>query len=211
MNVTYALAIYASIQKELGLKLEFPADVAAWDVNKDLSVVKLISYHEEWAVLTEGAANQALNIVDDSRFSWGAFWPVIAGWYDIPYGIPEQDESKYRHTTMPNAPPRGFGKSGVVNVTWSFEGWASKHEVQDAWDKIEEREGLDKGLNPWRNAKVARETFGTLDAEVLGGWGRLESMDKSRRLGWSGWVDTKEGIRDAIGQLAELKMIPALK
>lgn len=212
MNVTYALAIYASIQKELGLKLEFPADIAAWDVNKDLSVVRLVAYHEEWAVLTDGAANQALNIVDDSRFSWGAFWPVVAGWYGMPYGKPEEDESKYMHIKMPlDPPPRGFGKAGVVNFTWNFEGWAAKPEVREAWERIQEKEGLDKSLSPWRNQKVMRDCFGTLDAEILGNWARVESMDKSRRLGWNGWVDTKEGIRDAIEKLAALKMVPALK
>jgi hypothetical protein len=212
MNVTYALAIYASIQKELGLKLEFPADISAWDVNKDLSVVRLVAYHEEWAVLTDGAANQALNIVDDSRFSWGAFWPVVAGWYGMPYGKPEEDESKYMRIKMPlDPPPRGFGKAGVVNFTWNFEGWAAKPEVREAWERIQEREGLDKSLSPWRNQKVMRDCFGTLDAEILGNWARVESMDKSRRLGWNGWVDTKEGIRNAIEKLAALKMVPALK
>lgn len=199
------------MQKELGLKLEFPADVDAWDVNKDLSAVRLIAYHEEWAVLTDGAANQALNIVDDSRFSWGAFWPVAAEWYGIEHGIPEQDDSKYLHITMPTSPPRGFGKPGVVNVTWNFEGWAAKPEVQEAWKKIQKREGLDASLDPWRSAKTIRECWGTFDAEILGGWGRVESMDKSRRLGWNGWVDTKDAMKDAIAQLAALKMIPALK
>ncbi|TVY22203.1 Uncharacterized protein LHYA1_G008927, partial [Lachnellula hyalina] len=112
MNITYALAIYATIQKELGLALEFPANIAAWDVNKDLSVVKLIAYHAEWAVLTEAAANQALNIVDDSRFSWGAFWPILASWYGIPYGVPELDEGKYTRVVMPDDAPRGLGAGG---------------------------------------------------------------------------------------------------
>ncbi|TVY16630.1 Short chain dehydrogenase gsfE [Lachnellula arida] len=211
MNITHALAIYASVQKELGAALEFPADIAAWDANKDLSVVKLIAYHAEWAVLTEGAANQALNIVDDSRFSWGAFWGVLASWYGIPRGVPVLDEGRYARVPMPDDAPRGFGGPGVVSVVWSFEGWAGKKEVRDAWERVQEREGLDAGLSPWRSERVVRECFATLDAEILGGWGRVASMDKSRRLGWSGWVDTKEGIRDAIEQLAELKMVPALK
>lgn len=211
MNVTYALAIYASIQKELGLKLEFPADIAAWDQIKDLSAVKLIAYHAEWSVLTDGAANQALNIVDGSSFAWGAFWPIAAKWYGIESGIPEPDESKYLSITMPRNPaPRGFGPAGVVKVTWNFASWAEKPEVKAAWEKIQAREGLDRSLDPWRNDKVLKETFGTFDAEILGGWGRVESMDKSRKLGWNGFVDTKEGIRNAIEELAELKMVPKL-
>jgi hypothetical protein len=30
-------------------------------------------------------------------------------------------------------------------------------------------------------------------------------------LGWNGFVDTKDGIRNAIEELAELKMVPSLK
>jgi hypothetical protein len=174
--------------------------------------MKLIAYHEEWAVLTEGAADQALNIVDDSRWSWGNFWPIIASWYHIPHGIPEPDESKYLTITMPQSPPpRGFGPPGKVRVTWNFASWAQKPEVKAAWAAIEEREGLDKSLNPWRDERALLDLWGTLDAEILGPWTRTESMDKSRKLGWNGFVDTKESIRQVIDQLAELKLVPALR
>jgi hypothetical protein len=212
MSIAFALAVYSSIQKELGQKLEFPSDVGAWDANKDLSAARLIAYHAEWAALTEGAANQALNIVDDSRFSYGVFWPILASWYGLQNGIPEADEAKYALITMPNnPPPRGFGPAGVVKVTWNFASWAEKAEVKAAWKKIQEREGLEKTLDPWRSEKALTETFGTLDAEVLGNWSRTESMDKSRKLGWTGFVDTVEAIQLVIQQLADLKMVPALK
>lgn len=122
INVAYALALYASIQKELSRPLAFPADVAAWDTSKDLTTAKLIGYFNEWAVLTEGAADQALNIVDDSPFAWCKFWPEIAQWYGLRYGIPDADEAKYSVVTLPrNPPPRGFGGPGKVLVAFSFE------------------------------------------------------------------------------------------
>lgn len=212
MSVTLGIAIYASIQKELGQPLHFPSDIDAWDASKDLSTMKLVAYHEEWAVLTDGAADQALNIVDDSRFSWGGFWPTLAGWYGIPCGIPEADESKHMTITMPRSPaPRGFGPAGKVRVMWNFASWAEKPEVKSAWTKIEEREGLDKSLSPWRDSKTMLDLWGTLDAELLGPWTRTESMDKSRKLGWNGFVDTKESLKAVIGELARLKMVPALE
>ena len=211
MNITLSLAIYASIQKELGFKLEFPSNIDAWDANKDLSAAKLIAFFEEWAVLTDGAADQCLNIVDDSRFSYGVFWPTLASWFGLQYGIPEPDESKYQHITMPrDPPPRGFGAPGLIKLTWNFASWAEKPEVKEAWKKIQERNSLDPSLDPWRNAKALQECFGTLDAEILGPWTRIESMDKARKLGWSGFVDTTEAIREAMFGLAALKMIPTL-
>jgi hypothetical protein len=148
------------------------------DASKDLSTAKLIAYHAEWAVLTDGAADQVLNIVDDSRFSWGGFWPMLASWYRIPYGIPEGDESKYITIPMPRSPPpRGFGPAGKLRVTWNFTSWAETSEVKAAWARIEEREDLDKSLNQWRDAKALLDLWGTLDAELLGPRARSESMD----------------------------------
>lgn len=175
INISYALALYASIQKELGRKLEFPADITAWDINKDLSTAKLIAHFSEWAVLSEGAGNQAFNIVDDSPFTYGKFWPVVAGWFGIGYGTPEEDESRYEVVTLPrNPPPRGFGKPGVVKVAFSFEQWAKEPEVRAGWEKIQMREGLNKSFDPWGEGRevVLFNVFATLDAEMLGGWAR---------------------------------------
>ncbi len=36
------------------------------------------------------------------------------------------------------------------------------------------------------------------------------SMDKSRKLGWNGFVDTRDAIRDTLVGLAGLKMVPPL-
>jgi hypothetical protein len=96
INISYTLAVYARVQKELGRKLEFPGDTGAWDINKDLSTASLIGYFSEWVVLTPGAANEAFNIVDDSPFSYGKFWPELAKWYGIEYTVPEADDSMYQ-------------------------------------------------------------------------------------------------------------------
>ncbi|RFU28096.1 hypothetical protein B7463_g8256, partial [Scytalidium lignicola] len=208
MNVTYGLAIYASVQKELGRSLGFPADILAWDASKDLSTSRLIAYHAEWAVLTKEAANQALNIVDNSPFAYGKFWPQLASWYGIRWETPEKDEGKYMTVTMPrDPPPRGFGPAGQVKFVWGFEQWAQGEEVKSAWERIQEREGLNKEFNPFRPDKI-REVFGTLDADVLGPWTRTMSMDKSRKLGWHGHVQTDEAIKGVIDKMVELKMVP---
>ncbi len=36
-------------------------------------------------------------------------------------------------------------------------------------------------------------------------------MDKSRKLGWNGFVDTKESVKHVVGQLAELELVPELR
>ena len=211
ININYPLAIYASVQKELGHRLEFPSDVGAWDALKDLSTTSLIARFSEWAVLSE-AADEAFNIVDDSPFTYGKFWPILARWYGIAYGVPSADEGVYTQVTLGREPPRGFGKPGVVNFTFTFEQWSKRAEVQAAWKQISERYNLDPDLDPYRPGKEALLTdiFRTLDAEMLGGWGRVESMDKAKGYGWHGHVHTPDGIKDAFVRMAELRMIPPL-
>ncbi|CZS93291.1 uncharacterized protein RAG0_03649 [Rhynchosporium agropyri] len=211
INISYAIAIYASIQKELGLKLEFPSDIGAWDVNKDLTTASLLEYFSEWAALTPEAEDQALNIVDDSPFSYGKFWPLLAEWYGIEYDTPEEDEKKYLVVTMlRNPPPRGFGKPGEVKIAFSFEAWAKGDAVREAWERIQEREALNRMLNPWASRERLVAIFGALDADLLGNWARTQTMDKAKRMGWTGHVQTDEDLKRTILKMAELKMVPCL-
>ena len=110
MNLVNSSPVYASIQKELGKPLEFPGDIATWDIKKDQSTSTLIAYFAEWAALTEPAANQALNITDGSEFSLGTFWPGLAQLYGVEYSVPERDESNYRTFETPFEPPQGQGE-----------------------------------------------------------------------------------------------------
>lgn len=213
INIAYALALYASVQKELGQKLDFPADVAAWDANKDNTTARLIGYFSEWIVLNEGGKNEVFNLVDDSPFSYGRFWPEVAGWYGLEPGKPEEDESKYQTITLgTDPPPRGFGGPGIVKVKFSFEKWSKRKEVKDAWEKIRERDGLVGAEDPWKegNESTLMNVFATLDAEMLGGWSRTQTMDKAKALGWHGHVRTADGFKDTIEKMAELKMVPRL-
>ncbi|KAE8454187.1 hypothetical protein EG329_005112 [Mollisiaceae sp. DMI_Dod_QoI] len=210
INLSYGLAIYASVQKELGKKLEFPADIGAWDINKDQTAASLIGYFSEWAVLTDEAKNEAFNIVDDSPFSYGKFWPELAKWYGIGYETPEEDEAKFAVITMPTNPsPRGFGGPGIVKVKFSFGEWAGREEVKEAWERIQEREGLRKDLDPWKEKSSLVNVFGTVDADLLGGWARTQTMDKAKKLGWHGHVQTDEGLKLTIEKMAEMKMVPS--
>lgn len=171
MNIVYGLALYASIQKELGHKLEFPSNSAAWDVEKHLSSATLIGFHAEWAVLSDNTRNQALNIADSTSFTYGKFWPVLASWYGLEYGVPSTDESKFAAVTMPypSPPPRGFGQSGILKLTWTFEDWANLPEVHAAWQRLKVRYGLVEIKKPFESVK---EVFGTVDADILASWPR---------------------------------------
>ena len=35
-------------------------------------------------------------------------------------------------------------------------------------------------------------------------------MNKNRKLGWNGFVDTEESIAEVIGEMVELKLVPPM-
>ncbi len=39
---------------------------------------------------------------------------------------------------------------------------------------------------------------------------RTQTMDKAKKLGWHGHVQTDEAIKQTIDKMAEMKMVPAL-
>ena len=105
MNLIYPLAVYAEVQRHRGLPLDFPGDYAAWDKEQDQSTAMLNCYFSEWAVLTQETGNQAFNVCDSCPFSWGRFWPVLAGWYGIPWN-PPNEMAEFTEDVMPTVPRR---------------------------------------------------------------------------------------------------------
>lgn len=142
MNVCFPLAVYASVRRHLGQPLDFPYDLTAWDMSVTQSSALLNSYLEEWAVLTDGAANEAFNASDDGIFTWSKFWPLLASWYGLDYIRPD-DKGKYEDLILPhNPPPRGYGPPGKIRYRFSLTEWAKQHEVAQAWKDIAQQNDL---------------------------------------------------------------------
>jgi hypothetical protein len=49
--------------------------------------------------------------------------------------------------------------------------------------------------------------FGFTDGSLLGSTLDL-TMNKARKMGWHGFVDSNDAIREVLGEFADLKMIP---
>ncbi len=73
---------------------------------------------------------------------------------------------------------------------------------------MQEREGFRVDLDPWRSREKMQKVWATLDAEILGSWGRTQTMDKAKKLGWMGHVQTNERIRDTVKKMFGMKMVP---
>lgn len=161
------------------------------------------AYQEEWAVLTPQAANQKFNTQDNSAFTYEGFWPKLASWYGIEYSGPQDDASYTVRTTPHN--PRGYGGHGKLGKTFLLVDWVKRKEVQDAWKSLAEKNNLRQ-----KELTDTDRVFGFLDGTLARAGPLMLSMDKSRKLGWHGFVDSSESLRAVFEDLVKIRMIPDL-
>ncbi|KAG9187337.1 hypothetical protein G6011_05208 [Alternaria panax] len=191
MNIVFPLGVYASVRKHLGEKLEFPTDLHAWEATACMSSSKMNAYMEQWAVLNDGAKNEKFNTMDGTTFTWGNFWPKYAGWYGIEYEHPSLNDSAYTViTSQYDPPPRGFGPPATFRIRFTLTAWAKQEKV----DKLQDMD-IDR-------------IFGFTDGMM--GFSLDLTMNKARKMGWHGFVDSNDAIKEVLGEFADLKMIPPL-
>ncbi|PGG98789.1 hypothetical protein AJ80_09473 [Polytolypa hystricis UAMH7299] len=208
MNVVYPIGVFAAVHAHLKEKLVFPGNIDAFHMVLDLSSAMMNSYLEEWAVLDPKAGNQAFNASDSSQFTFGKFWPVLAEWYGVGYTLPEAD-TEYTTVEMPyKKPPRGFGPPGKVSFSYTLVQWAADPRVHAAWKEISKQHGLES--DPFSNPADRGRIFAFADAAILASYPLQFNMDKSRKLGWHGMVDSIESIRSVLEDFVGLKMLPPL-
>ncbi|KAL9097151.1 MAG: hypothetical protein Q9165_000578 [Trypethelium subeluteriae] len=202
MNLCYPLAIYAAVCKRLGEPLRYPGDLVAWEAQQDQSSATLNGYLEEWMVLTGHVANEAFNAADDSAFTWGKFWPKLASWYGIEYTRPDAD-AKYNEITTPNKTPRGFGPPATIRYTFLLTEWAKRPEVDKAWREIAQESDLTE-----KQLRDVDRIFPFTDLALAMPAPLNFSMNKARKRGWHGFVDSSECILEVFEDFVKLKMLP---
>lgn len=88
MNLAVAIAVYASMSKELGLPLRFPGKPDAYDKLIEMTDSGLLARATIWAAREPGAANQAFNINNGDLFRWNDMWPKLARFFDMEAAAP---------------------------------------------------------------------------------------------------------------------------
>ena len=84
--------------------------------------------------------------------------------------------------------------------------WAKREDVQAAWKEM----AAEHGLSVPEEAELER-IFGFLDGTLCRPAPLSFSPDKARKLGWHGFVDSCDALRETFVDLAKLKMIPSLE
>jgi hypothetical protein len=210
MNALHPFAVYAAVQAQKAEPLLFPGDWESWQDEAHHSTAMLTGYLSEWAVLEDKCKNEAFNSQDTSPLSWDRFYEELARWFDVTKGIvgPEEDESKYTAIKGRSGKqtPMGCGPAPTFRFSFSLTKWAQDPANAQAWRSLMAASGGQLTQDPFTDVE-ANFTFG--DATLL--VAPSLSMNKARRLGWTGFVDTRESIFEMYSEMARLGMLPPMK
>ena len=84
--------------------------------------------------------------------------------------------------------------------------WASKEENKEVWQQLIQASGGQLTDDPFKDPQANFE-FGDAAFFVIGSL----AMNKARRLGWTGFVDTIEALFEMYSEMGDLGMVPKMK
>lgn len=195
MNLASGVGIYAAVSKELGQDLIWPGSENFYTKFDTFTSSKLHAEFCKWAAVTPGTANQAFNVVNNDVQSWQDLWPRVAKRFGMKVKEDQFSgfESKWASSTeLPTPPPiailaKEIGLSaGGSNVRVppskleqrvNLVKWSQEKEVKEAWDRLAEREGLQKDA-------FEKATWGFLDFILGRNFDVVASMTKAKKFGW---------------------------
>ncbi|KAK4096369.1 NAD(P)-binding domain protein [Parathielavia hyrcaniae] len=220
MTLATALGLYAAVSKELSSKndddgLVFPGSATFYTGFDCFTSSKLHARFCEWAVSEPRAADQAFNVVDGDAQSWADMWPRLARRFGMrvkPDQFAGETGLEGKTELGSSQPPPvsvvaeeaglvGRVRPSVLEQRVSLVKWSQKAEVKEAWERLAEREGLQRDV-------FGKATWAFLDFVLGRSYDLVVSMSKAREAGWTGYQDTWKAFSDVFGELEAANVLP---
>ena len=207
LNLAIALGLYLAVTKELGDTPLFNGNRAKYHSVEALSSAAMNAYFEEWCALTPACANEAFNITNGDVIVWARLFPDLCAHF----GLPRPEEEQFKGApprplvgSFPTVRPLDGKEKGRIELRNSLQQWAKEERTLRAWDRLRVREGLDKDA-------FERASWGYADRNMAIDYSKLEAMDKVRRFGFLGYVDSTESFLEVLEEAREMKILPWLR
>jgi hypothetical protein len=211
MSGLYLFCVYAAVQTHKKEPLYFPGDWTTWQGPTPMSTARLTGYLSEWAVLHDCCENQAYNSIDSNSMTHERFLPELARWYGNDKGAlgPADDTSGFEMAELKGGKesPLGCGPPVVSGSSFKILDWALRDCNKTAWKEIMEASGGVITTDPFEEDAV-KENFQLLD--IYFSIVATASMNKARRQGWTGFVDTLEAAFESAKELVSMGLLPPL-
>ncbi|MFA5489983.1 MAG: NAD-dependent epimerase/dehydratase family protein [Candidimonas sp.] len=156
-SITRLVAVYASVLRELGLPLIFPGSRRAFEARTQFTWLPMLARAVEWMATEPACANQAFNVVNDDPQPWSVLWPMIAGYFDMPWGGPDpQSLTRFpdgrRDVWQSMIKAHGLRDSDLRTVVqWAYADYvfAPEWDVVSSMDKAREYGFTEKVESSW--------------------------------------------------------------
>lgn len=188
MNEALSIAIYFIVCQELGVEAPMLTNQRYWETAEDVSYGPLLADLTIYASTSSHCANEAFNMANGDYFIWQYMWPRLAEYF----GAKASSDQKF---TKP------WPNEGDTQIEQSHVDWAK--DKRKIWDELCERKNLPSAKKTFDFA-----TWGLQDWVFQRGWSATVSINKARRFGWTGHVDSYESFIQTFEKFKKNGLIP---
>ena len=135
--------------------------------------------------------NEAFNVTNGDYFTWKYMWPRLAAYFGAK-STSDQEFTKPAPTI------------GQPQLDFSLAEWAK--DKQEVWDRICDRAGKPEAKATWDAG-----TWAYQDWVFQRSWSATLSINKARRFGWTGHIDSYKSFTDAFQSFEGIGLIPGTK
>ncbi|KAH7418075.1 hypothetical protein BKA64DRAFT_187666 [Cadophora sp. MPI-SDFR-AT-0126] len=191
MNSALTFALFFIVSKELDKEAKMPTNQIYWAGYDDVSDSRLIADLSIFVSTHPRCGNEAFNVTNGDYFTWKYMWPRLAAYF----GAKSSSDQVF---TKP------LPTIGQPQLDFSLAEWAvDKREV---WDRICDRAGKPEAKATWDAG-----TWAYQDWVFQRTWSATLSINKARRFGWTGHIDSYKSFTDAFQSFEEIGLIPKTK
>ena len=191
MNSALTFALFFIVSKELGDEAKMPTNQIYWAGYDDVSDARLIADLSIFVSTNPRCGNEAFNVTNGDYFTWKYMWPRLAAYFGA-------KSTSYQEFTKP-APT-----IGQPQLDFSLAEWAK--DKQEVWDRICDRAGKPEAKATWDAG-----TWAYQDWVFQRSWSATLSINKARRFGWTGHIDSYKSFTDAFQSFEGIGLIPGTK
>jgi nucleoside-diphosphate-sugar epimerase len=88
MNLALSIAVYASLVRAAGLRLDFPGSAAAFGAMTQVVDADQLAEAAAWSARAPQAAGEVFNVANGDPTRWSYLWPAFASYFGVPTGGP---------------------------------------------------------------------------------------------------------------------------
>ncbi|PVH84975.1 NAD(P)-binding protein [Cadophora sp. DSE1049] len=188
MNSALTFALFFIVSKELGGEAKMPTNQIYWAGYDDVSDSRLIADLSIFVSTHPRCGNEAFNVTNGDYFTWKYMWPRLAAYF----GAKSTSDQEF---TKP------VPTIGQPQLDFSLAEWAK--DKREVWDRICDRTGKPEAKATWDAG-----TWAFQDWVFQRTWSATLSINKARRFGWTGHIDSYKSFTDAFQSFEEIGLIP---